>query len=168
MACADFDVELARDADLQWCLGPPLHWCLTTLGVTDEQLGDAIVVFETRTPNGWACVAPMPGAEIVISELHDAGIDVGIVTIKPQKIALNVLEVIGLRDVVDALHGRADDLDPRTKTDLLREAWGELEGDAPLYTGDHDNDELAATELGIPFLRYPEHSWLDIRAAVLK
>jgi hypothetical protein len=36
-----------------------------------------------------------------------------------------------------------------------------------LYVGDHDNDELAAAQLQIPFVRYPDHSWEQIRAAVL-
>ena len=103
----------------------------------------------------------------MIRELHDAGIRVGVATIKPQYAAEKVIESVGLQGCIDVVHGRTDDLDPRTKTDLLRAAFDELPGPRPLYVGDHDNDELAAAELGIPFARYPDHSWEQIRAAVL-
>jgi phosphoglycolate phosphatase-like HAD superfamily hydrolase len=57
-------------------------------------------------------------------------------------------------------------MDPRTKTDLVRAVLRELGSDA-VYTGDHDNDAQAAAAVRIPFLRYPDNSWDDIRAAVL-
>lgn len=167
VTCAAMDIDLDRDADLSWCLGPPLHWCLEQLGVGDERLGDAIGVFETAHTERMDLVVPMPGADAVIRELHGRGVRVGVATIKPQAIAELVLSTVGLREHVDVVHGRSDDLDPRTKTDLLRLAAGELDGSHPLYVGDHVNDEVAAAALGIPFLRYPESSWSDIRAAVL-
>lgn len=164
---AAFDVELKSDADLSFALGPPLHWVLKELGVTDERMSDAIAVFETAHTERMSLVVPMPGAEIVIPELEAAGVSIGVATIKPKFIAKVVLRTIGLNGHVHSLHARNDDMDPRTKTDLVRGALDELAGDSPLYVGDHDNDELAARELGIRFLRYPENSWNDIRAAVL-
>jgi phosphoglycolate phosphatase-like HAD superfamily hydrolase len=92
---------------------------------------------------------------------------VGVATIKPQALAELVLETIGLREHVDVVHGRTDDMDPRTKTDLLRSAFDDLPGPAPLFVGDHDNDEEAAAALGMPFLRFPQASWDDVRRAVL-
>ena len=167
VACAATDIDLARDADLSWCLGPPLHWCLERLGVPDERMADAIAVFESAHTERIDLVVPMPGADAVIRELQGRGVRVGVATIKPQAIAELVLTTIGLREHVDVVHGRSDDLDPRTKTDLLRLAAEELDGTSPLYVGDHDNDEAAAVALGIPFLRYPATSWSAIRAAVL-
>jgi phosphoglycolate phosphatase len=108
----------------------------------------------------------MPGAETVIPELAAAGVRIGVATIKPEPIAELVLSTIGLRAHVNALCARSDDMDPRTKTDLVRCAAAALPGTAPLYIGDHDNDEKAARDLGIPFLRYPENSWAQVRAAV--
>ena len=166
VTCAAMDIALPRDVDLSFCLGPPLHWCLEQLGVPDERMADAIATFETAHTERIDLVVPMPGAEIVLPELAARGVAIGVATIKPEPIAALVLETIGLRSYVTALHGRADDMDPRTKTDLLKAAASELGSDA-VYTGDHDNDAAAAAALGSPFLRYPDNSWDDIRTAVL-
>ena len=143
-----------------------MHWCLGRLGVDEGRMAEAIAIFETAHTERIDLVVPMPGADVVIPELVEAGVEVGVATIKPQRIAELVLETIGLRDRVSALHGRSDDMDPRTKTDLVRAAASELAGRSPLYVGDHDNDEQAARDLGIPFLRYPDNSWAEIRARI--
>ena len=167
LTCAAFDIELPHDVDLSFALGPPLHWVLEQLGFTDETMADAIAVFQTAHTERIDLVTPMPGADVVLRELASSGVKIGVATIKPQPIAQLVLETLRLEHAVHALHGRADDLDPRTKTDLLRDAFEELGGDEPLYVGDHDNDERAAAELGIPFLWYPANGWNEIRSAVL-
>jgi phosphoglycolate phosphatase len=167
VTCAAIGLELTTEREMSWALGPPLHWCLTELGVTENRMREAITVFERTHLERIDLVAPMPGADVVLRELAEQGIPIGVATIKPQAMADLVLEKIGLRDCVVTVHGRTDDLDPRTKTDLLRELRGELAMAEALYVGDHDNDELAAAELSIPFLRYPDNSWNVIRDAVL-
>jgi phosphoglycolate phosphatase len=166
VTCAAMDVVLAHDTDLSWALGPPLHWVLEQLGVDDERMPDAIKTFETAHTERIDLVVPMPGADAVIPELTAAGVRVGVATIKPEPIARLVLETIGLSKHVAVLRARSDDMDPRTKTDLVREASAALPGPSPLYVGDHDNDELAARELGIRFLRFPQTSWEDVRVAI--
>jgi len=166
LTCEAFGIELERDADLSWCLGPPLHWCLERLGVDTDRMTEAIATFETAHTERIDLVAPMPGADAVIRDLRADGVQIGVATIKPQAIAELVLATIGLREHVDVVHGRSDDLDPRTKTDLVRDAAAELAGSSPLYVGDHDNDEQAARDLGIPFLRYPDNSWAQIRRTI--
>lgn len=167
VTCAELGIDLTPDMEMSWSLGPPLNYCLARLGVAEHQMVEAIAIFEKAHDDRMEMVTPMPGADVVIPELAAAGIRVGVATIKPQGAAEKVLEVIGLKRCVDVVHGRHDDLDPRTKTDLLRLALADVPGPHPLYVGDHDNDELAAKQLRIPFLRYPEHSWDEIRAAVL-
>jgi len=166
VTCAAMDVHLPRDADLSFALGPPLHLVLERLGIADERMPDAIAVFETAHTELIDLVVPMPGADLVLPELVSAGIKIGVATIKPEPIATLVLDVVGLRPYIAALHARADDFDPRTKTDLVGAALQELGRDA-IYTGDHDNDAAAAAAAGIPFLRYPDNSWDVIGAAVL-
>jgi phosphoglycolate phosphatase len=124
-------------------------------------------VFQTAHVERIDLCTPMPGADVVLRELASSGVKIGVATIKPQSIAELVLEAVGVAGAVTALHGRADDMDPRTKTDLVRAAWDELGGDEPLYVGDHDGDKIAARELGIPFLWYPDNDWNAIRSAVL-
>jgi phosphoglycolate phosphatase len=167
VTCAALGLSLPGEDELSWALGPPLHWCLQHLGVDAPQMDEAIAIFERAHTERMDLVRPMPGAEIVLPELAAAGIGIGVATIKPQAIAETVLEAIGLRGCVDVIHGRSDDLDARTKTDLLREVAAELVGPSPIYVGDHDNDELAAADLGITFFRYPDHDWSVIRAAIL-
>lgn len=167
VTCEAIGFELTPERELSWALGPPLHWCLTQLGVTEDLMGEAIDVFERAHVEHVGLVKPMPDADTVIRDLAGRGVAIGIATIKPQALAELVLDTIGLHDCMQAVHGRADDLDARTKTDLLRELRTELDGGRPLYVGDHDNDELAAAELAIPFLRYPDTPWDAIRSAVL-
>jgi phosphoglycolate phosphatase len=166
VVCSAFDIELPDD--LSFVFGPPLHWVLEQLGFTDENMADAIAVFETAHTERVDLVVPLPGADVVIRELSSSGVHIGVATIKPEPIAKLVLDVIGLADHVDELRARSDDRDPRTKTDLVRECLDVLDGDAPIYVGDHANDERAAKELGIPFLWCPENSWEEIRTAVLR
>jgi phosphoglycolate phosphatase len=166
VVCAAFDVRIPDD--LHFALGPPLHWVLQQLGFTDETMADAIAVFETAHTERIDLIVPMPGADVVLRELASSGVGIGVATIKPEPIAKLVVELLGLSDAVHVLAARSDDMDPRTKTDLVREAWDALGGDSPLYVGDHDGDERAAAELGIPFLWHPQHSWDEIRRAVLR
>lgn len=163
VTCAELGIELTPDDELSWSLGPPLHWCLERLGVRADQMDRAVKVFERAHTECIDLVRPMPGADVVLPALVGAGVQIGVATIKPQGIAELVLRTIGLDECVSCVHGRLDDFDPRRKTDLLRNAAAELEGSNPLYVGDHDNDEQAARDLGIPFLRYPDSSWDEIR-----
>lgn len=165
--CSVLKIELARDADLSWCLGPPLHWCLEQLGVDESRIIKAIRIFEDAHTERMDLVVPMPGADETIRRLAASGIQIGVATIKPEPIARLVLEAVGLLEHIKALHARSDDLDPRTKTDLVRSALAELDGSTPLYVGDHDNDEKAARDLGIDFMLYPRHSWDEILTAVV-
>ena len=153
--------------ELSWSLGPPLHWCLEQLGIRSDQMERAIAIFEREHSRLMPTLRPIVGADVVIRELAGMGVPIGVATIKPQPLAENVLEVLGLRDAISCVHGHTDDFDPRTKTDLLRLAHEELGSGDAIYTGDHDNDEAAAHALNIPFFRYPDHSWETIRAAVL-
>jgi phosphoglycolate phosphatase len=166
VTCSELGIPLSTKQELSWSLGPPLHWCLERIGVGADMMRDAIAIFERAHTDCIDLVVPMPGADVVIPELAETGVQIGVATIKPSGIADLVLRTIGLRDYVRVLCGRNDDLDPRTKTDLVRETLSELPGASPVYIGDHDNDELAARELGIRFLRYPESSWDVVRSAM--
>lgn len=169
LACEGVGVRIDPQLDLSFALGPPLHRCLERLGVPPTLMPDAIVAFERAHTDRLHLCAPMPGVREVFETLARRGTPVGIVTIKPQAIAGLVLTSVGLASFVTAVHGRSDDLDPRTKTDLLREALDDpaLAGPRPVYMGDHDNDEVAARELGVPFLSYPQTPWESIGRIVL-
>ncbi len=168
VACADVGLKLDPSMDLSFCLGPPLHWCLEQLGVPRDVAPDAIVAFERAHTERLHLCAPMPGVREVFDELHRLRIPIGIVTIKPAGIADLVLVECGLHGSITSLHGRTNDLDPRTKTDLLAEALDDpaLGGTDPVFMGDTDGDEEAARKLDVPFLRYPDVGWPQIREAI--
>lgn len=165
--CEEFSVEVAANADLSWSLGPPLNYCLRRLGIAEDDLAPAIEMFEKAHVDSIDLVTPIPGADLVIRELASEGIEIGVATIKPQPAAELVLDRLGLSEHITFLKGREDDMDPSTKTDLLRQVRAVLTGPGPVYVGDHDNDEAAARDLGIPFFRYPESDWGTVRRAVL-
>jgi phosphoglycolate phosphatase-like HAD superfamily hydrolase len=167
VTCEELGFDLTPEAEMSWALGPPLHWCLEQLGIPKELMDDAVAIFERAHTDRMDSLRPIAGADVVIRELSGMGVAIGVATIKPQLIAEHVLDVLGLRAHIACVHGRSDDYDPRTKTDLLRESWAELGNADAIYVGDHSNDEVAARELDIPFLRYPAHSWDEVRAAVL-
>lgn len=167
VTCDALGIELSPEAELSFSLGPPLHWCLERLGVGPDRMDEAIAVFERAHVDRIDLVRPIHGADVVIPELARRGVSIGVATIKPQALAELVLDTIGLREQVAVVHGRTDDMDPRTKTDLLRAACTDLPGPSPVYVGDHDNDEEAAAALGIPFFRFPQTSWAEVGAAVL-
>lgn len=59
---------------------------------------------------------------------------------------------------------------PDTKGILLREA---LEALRPfraqaVYIGDHQDDEAAADEVNVDFIRYPDMAWSDIQRKILE
>jgi phosphoglycolate phosphatase-like HAD superfamily hydrolase len=129
---------------------------------------DAIVAFERAHTDRLHLCTAMPGVRDVLEEVHKLRIPIGIVTIKPQGIADLVLVEAGVHGYVDVVVGRTDDLDPRDKTDLLRDALDhpELQGSDPIFMGDNDSDEQAAKNLDVPFLRYPDTPWAQIREAI--
>lgn len=167
MTCSAIGIELTPEMELSWSLGPPLHWCLDRLGVPGQRMEEAIAVFERAHLERIGLVTPIDGADVVIPKLAAEGVAIGVATIKPQGLAELVLEHLGIRACVSVVHGRADDMDPRTKTDLLRAAAAELSGTSPLYVGDHDSDEEAAAALGIPFMRFPQVRWEDVGSRLL-
>lgn len=168
IACADMGVALPEGIDLRFCLGPPLHWCLEQLGVPKDVMPDAIVAFERAHTDRLHLCVPMPGVRSVFEEVYRSRIPIGIVTIKPEGIADLVLTQAGVHGYVSVVVARTDDLDPRDKRELLRIALDhpELRGNDPVYMGDNDSDELAAADLDVPFLRYPDTPWAQIREAI--
>jgi phosphoglycolate phosphatase-like HAD superfamily hydrolase len=161
-------VHLPRSTDLRFALGPPLHESLERLGVPANVVEDAIVAFERAHTDRLHLCTAMPGVKEVFEELHQLRIPIGIVTIKPQGIADLVLTQAGVHGYVDVVVGRTDDLDPRDKTELLREALDhpELQGRDPIFMGDNDSDAQAAHDLDVPFLRYPDTPWPAIRETI--
>lgn len=169
-ACDAVGVPVAPDADLTFCLGPPLNSSLARLGVPDDEMIAAIAVFDAhQQEHGLEAMRPMPGAVEVLDEIRDAGVPAGIVTLKPTNVAMWVIDGLRLDRFFATVLGRVDDFDTRSKGDLLREALDEpgLAGPAPLYVGDQSSDEDAARENGVPFLCFPDVSWPDIRRRVL-
>src|SRR5919108_3519736 len=111
VTCAEIGIDLTPEMELSWSLGPPLNWCLAQLGVGPDMMPDAVSIFERAHDERMDEIEPMPGADLVIRELHASGVRVGVATIKPQYAAEKVIRSIGLAGYVDVICGRTDDLD---------------------------------------------------------
>lgn len=168
-ACESVGVSL-KDMDLSSAVGPPL---VTTFGrlLPDRSLIPpalqayrSIYVEEVKRS-----AIPMPGALGALEAMFRDGVPLGVATYKLSMVAEIVLQAAGMRPYFTAVVGWADDADGRNKAALVAEALELISphSSAPLYVGDLDADEEAATRAGIAFLRLGPASWDDILAAVI-
>lgn len=168
-ACESVGVSW-KDMDLSSAVGPPL---VTTFGrlLPDRRLIPpaldayrSIYVEEVKRS-----AVPMPGALGALEAMFRDGVALGVATYKLCSVAEIVLQAAGMRPYFRAVVGWTDDADGRDKAALVAEALELIapHRSAPLYVGDLDADEEAATRVGIAFLRLGPLSWDDILAAVI-
>ncbi len=164
LACAEVGAPVRDDRDLAFCVGPPLEETLSIL-VGDELASRAAAAY--RAHYG-AIVreasAAQPGAREALATLMHAGIPVAVATYKLMSLATATLEAAGLAGLITAVVGRGSSEDDRTKGELILEALRLVapHGGRPVYIGDHDDDEIAATAAGVPFFRYGPLRWSDL------
>jgi len=169
-ACADLGFEAPPAGVLARCVGPPLERTLP--GVLGERapIQDIIRSYRRHYMAVATTATPlMPGAREALTEFDAEGVQIGIVTNKPLPLIESILEGLSLSPLIDAVSAPALDAPATSKSLLLRSALTDLSprSSLPIYIGDHDEDEQAAHQVGIRFLRFPESTWAEIRAEVL-
>lgn len=169
-ACEEFRVPIPGEADLRACIGPPLEHILPLVLGVDAPITALIPAFRRH----YIQAAPtetqlMPGALETIRSWVDDGIRVGVVSYKPHPVIEVVLEGVGLAPFLSVLRAPPLDNPPPTKGLLLQDALDALRPfeARPVYIGDHPDDETAAQEVAIDFIRYPDLTWPDIHQTVL-
>lgn len=169
-ACAEVGVAIPEGADLRACVGPPLERIFPEVLGADVPVPELIAAYRRH----YTEVAPsktelMPGALDAIEAWIDNGIRVGIVSYKPLPVLQVVLGGLGLTPLLSVLRAPPLDEPPQTKAVLLRDALEALRPfrAQPVYIGDHQDDETAAVEVGVDFIRYPDRSWQQIQGIVV-
>ena len=157
-ACAEVGVPIPEESDLRACVGPPLERIFPEVLGADVPVPELIAAYRRH----YIEAAPsktelMPGALDAIEAWIDNGIRVGIVSYKPLPVLQVVLEGIGLTPLLSVLRAPPLDEPPETKGVLLRDGLEALSPfrAQPVYIGDHQDDETAAEEVGVDFIRFP-------------
>lgn len=127
---------------------------LTRVGAPDAQHAEALRHFMTSYQGAPAVLTrPYPGVPEALAALREKDITLGVCTNKPEGMAWQVLEEIGLAGFFAGLVG-GDSL-PQRKPDAapLRKVLERLgvAGQAALYVGDSEVDAATAVAAGLPF-----------------
>ncbi len=145
------DAELE---ELRCFAGPPL------LGMFMEKFGfdwdtadRATKLFRERyNPIGLYESRVFPGVRELVERLRAAGKRVGIATSKPLRLAEELLEREGMRELFDAVSGSGDQGQNNSKAEVLAAALRMLgaEKESAVLVGDTKWDVFGANELGLP------------------
>jgi phosphoglycolate phosphatase len=99
---------------------------------------------------------PYPGVPEALRRLQQAGYALGVLTNKPEAPARQILEDLGLADLVDGLVG-GDSLGTRKPDPAgLHHLKARLGGGPAVFVGDSEVDAETAVRAGLPFALFSE------------
>ncbi|MFD1211473.1 HAD hydrolase-like protein [Arthrobacter sp. GCM10027362] len=164
-ALATAGLPVPPPAVLDSMVGPPLGDSLRSLAaVPEERVGEVIRLYRAEYRQyGMAESRVYPGMELLLQRLRGQGIRLAVATQKPAPIAAELLQVQGLAEYFDDLHGAelddpgATPADGHGKIPIVAEALaaGAAVAGAPvpaIMVGDRHFDMAAAVHHGIPAL----------------
>jgi phosphoglycolate phosphatase len=95
-----------------------------------------------------------PGALETVQALHARGLRIGVCTNKPQALAANIVDELGLGPFMGAVVGGSPDLRPKPHPESLHLVLDRLGavGDGALYVGDSEVDAETAQAAGVAFV----------------
>jgi phosphoglycolate phosphatase len=139
-------------------VGPPLALSLMELpGMTEEKLPLVIAAYRAEyAAHGMASSRVYPGIAELLRDLRAEGVRLAVATSKPINIAVRLLEVQGLLDAFDAVHGATpNEIAPRSghgKEHIVAEALAGLGSDPAetVMVGDRHYDVAGAAANGMP------------------
>lgn len=104
-------IEAPADTVLEGMIGPPLAESLMSVsGVTTENLSAIIESYRSEyRATGMASSAVYPGVEDLLAELRQRGVLLGVATSKPEPLARELLDVMGILPAFDVLCGANPD-----------------------------------------------------------
>jgi phosphoglycolate phosphatase len=147
------DRPLAEDADLDWCIGPPMRDNLRALmpGASPAELQAALDLYRGHySPTGLYECSPYPGMAEALGMLAPEA-RLCVVTSKVDLYAERVLSHLGLRGYFAGVYGSRMDGSLTDKGDLIRLAL-EREALAPesvVMIGDREHDMRGAAKAGV-------------------
>lgn len=149
---AHFGLEVPSYDDLRPMVGPPLRDSLRRLGVSEENMEEAVEVYrQAYVDHGQYENFPYPGVEDLLKKLHNDGYQLYVATSKPEVMAEHILKHFGLDQYFDVICGSTLDSNRITKADVIRHLLKQLPKDEKiLMIGDTIYDIEGANELGLP------------------
>ncbi len=129
------------EADLTWCIGPPLLGSFVEL-VGEAMADDALTLYRERFSEiGWQENVPYPGIHEVLADLKAAGRDLYVATSKPWVFAERIVDHFELAPYFTTVFGSELDGTRGDKDSLLRHALAATAGGRPAtMVGDRKYD----------------------------
>jgi phosphoglycolate phosphatase len=145
--------DVLKSEDLHWVIGPPLRVTFAKLGLTSEQIDDALTFYRERYRAGAMYdFVVYRGMSEALASLAGQGHRLIVATSKPHVFAKPILIRAGLAHHYVAIHGAELDGRNDDKADLIRHIIA-IEGVASanaIMIGDRRYDVLGARANAIP------------------
>ena len=144
-------------SDFSTFIGPPLTKTFSRLcGLSDEEVRRALVIYRGHYDvHGTKANRLYDGIPEVLSALRDSGVKMAICTSKNERLARDVIELLGIGEYLDAICGSRDDGTRKEKPDLIPYALhslGDVPRDRAVMIGDTFFDTLGAVATGVDFI----------------
>lgn len=153
-AMAELGRPLVPEADLDWCIGPPLAEIFTRLFDGDaSRAAEGIAAYRARYGvTGLFENTVYAGIPELLTAARGRGQRIVLATSKPRVYAQRILDHFDLTRFFDAVHGAELDGTRAAKTDLVpwivaKEA---IDPAAAVMVGDREHDVIGATAADIP------------------
>ena len=132
-------------------VGPPMIHTMTALGLGDRA-AEAVAAYRADyASRGWAIGSLFEGVAELLTDLHDAGVQLAVATSKAEPTARRILERHGIAHYFDVIAGATVDGKRSAKVDVLAHALAQLQPlpEAVVMVGDRSHDVEGAAEHGI-------------------
>ncbi len=134
--------------------GPLLDTYHTMFGFSDEDAAEAVRIYRERyAKHGVNELVIYDGMAEALSKLKARGFMLAVATLKAEKFAIPMLEMLGIAKYFDVIHG-VDDKDTRTKASLIGLCMDELNvtQKEAVLVGDSIHDAKGAATAGVDFI----------------
>lgn len=144
-------------SDFSVFIGPPLTQTFSRLcGLTDEEVARALPIYRRFYDiHGTKANSLYDGVEKALAALQKNGVKMAICTSKNERLARDVIDLLGIGGYLDAICGSRDDGTRKEKPDLIPYALHSL-GDIPkeraVMIGDTCFDTKGAITVGVDFI----------------
>ena len=144
-------------SDYSRYIGPPLNRTFSLLcGLRDSEVERALPIYRKYYDiHGTKANRLFDGVEDVLIALRDAGIRLAVCTSKNERLARDVVSLLGVTDRLDAVCGSRDDGSRKEKPDLIPYALsslGDVAPDRAVMIGDTYFDTLGAVSCSVDFI----------------
>jgi len=148
-AMAEMKRPLSPEADLDWCIGPPLLQNFARLLQTSDpdEINTAVTHFRVRfSSRGLFEATVYEGVPPMLAQLYETGFSLFLATSKPRIYASQIVSHFQLSAFFDAIYGSELDGSLASKTDLIEHIIHQekLNPQETLMIGDREHDIMGA------------------------